>query len=74
MSPHDSSAIGYFIVFEYLFSMNCDWRVGDRVDSWHMPVELRWSNAAYNIDKAVVTESLEDSVARSEEFVRNLQR
>ena len=65
MSPHDSSAIGYFIVFEHLFSMNCDWRAGDRVDSWHMPVELRWSNAAYNIDKAVVTESLEDSVARS---------
>ena len=70
MSPHDSSAIGYFIVFEHLFSMNCDWRAGDRVDSWHMPVELRWSNVAYNIDKTVVTESRGNRVAWSEEFVQ----
>ena len=70
MSPHGSGAIDYFIVSEDLFSTNCNLRVGDRVDSWHMPVELRWSNVAYNIDKAVVTESRENRVAWSEEFVQ----
>ena len=70
MSPHGSSAIDYFIVSEDLFSTNCNLRVGDRVDSWHMPVELCWSNVAYNIDKALVTESRENRVAWSEEFVQ----
>ena len=63
VSPHRSSAIDYFIVSEDLFSTNCNLRVGDRVNSWHMPVELRWSNVADNIDKAVVTESRENRVA-----------
>ena len=55
---------------EDLFWTNCNLRVGDRVDSWHMPVELRWSNVAYNIDKTVVTESRENRDAWSEEFVQ----
>ena len=44
--------------------------MGDSVDSWHIPVELHWTNVAYNIDRAVVTESQEDCVAWSEEFVQ----
>ena len=35
-----------------------------------MPVELRWSSVAYNIDKTVVTESRENRVAWSKEFVQ----
>ena len=70
VSPQGSSAIDYFIVSEDLFSTSCNLRVGDRVASWHMLVELRWSNVAYNIDKTVVTESRENHDAWSEEFVQ----
>ena len=38
--------------------------------TWHIPGELRWSNVAYNIDRAVVTESQEHCDAWSEEFVQ----
>ena len=42
--------------------------MGDRVDSWHMPVELCWNNVAHKIEKPVAAESREERIAWSEEF------
>ena len=65
--PHGSSVINYFLTSEDFFSANL--RVGDRVDSWHMPVELCWNNVAHNIEKPVATESREERIAWSDEFM-----
>ena len=69
MSPHGSSVIDYFLMSEDLFSDKCNLRVGDRVDAWHMPVELCWNNVANGIDKPVATESREERIAWSDEFM-----
>ena len=42
MSPHGRSVIDYFIISEDLFP---ELRVGDRVASWHLPVEFKWKQA-----------------------------
>ena len=69
VSPHGSSIIDYFPMSEDLFSANCNMRVGNRVDSWHMPVELCWNNVVHNIEKPVATESREERIAWSDEFM-----
>ena len=66
---HGSSVIDYFPMSEDLFSANCNMRVGNRVDSWHMPVELCWNNVAHSIEKPVATESRDERIAWSEEFM-----
>ena len=68
VSPHGSSLINYFLKSEDLFLVKCNLRVGDRVDSWHKPVELCWNNVAHNIEKPVATESREERITWSEEF------
>ena len=45
VSPHGSSVIDYFIISEDLFPDHCELRIGDRVDSWHLPVEFKWKQA-----------------------------
>ena len=57
VSPHGSSVIDYFRMSEDLFSANCNLRVGDRVDSWHMPLELCWNNVAHDIEKPAATKA-----------------
>ena len=69
VSPHGSSVIDYFLMSEDLFSDKCNLRVGDRVDAWHMPVELCWNNVVHNIEKPVATESREERIALSDEFM-----
>ena len=68
MSPHGSSVIDYFLMSEDLFSDKCNLRVGDRVDAWHMPVELCWNTVAHSIGKPVATESRGERSAWSDEF------
>ena len=63
MSPHGSIVIDYFLTSEDLFSAKCNLRVGDRVDSWHMPVELCLNNVVHNIEKPVSTDSREERSA-----------
>ena len=47
---------------EDLFSANCNLRVSDRVDSWHMPLELCWNNVAHDIEKPAATKSRDERV------------
>ena len=54
---------------EDLFSANCNFRVGDRIDSWHVPVELCWANVPHKIEKSVATEGREELIAWSDEFM-----
>ena len=68
VSPHGSSVIDYFPMSEDLFSANHNMRVGDRADSWHMPVELCWNTVAHSIGKPVATESRGERSAWSDEF------
>ena len=63
LSPHGSSVTDYFPMSEDLFSANCNLHVGDRIDSWHMPVGLRWTDVVHNIEKPVATESREKRIA-----------
>ena len=60
VSPHGSSVINYFIMSEDLFSANCNLRLSDRVDSWHMPLELCWNNVAHDIEKPAATKSRDE--------------
>ena len=57
MSPHGSSVIDYFPMSEDLFSANCNMRVGDRVDSWHMPVELCWNNVVHSMRNQLLSKA-----------------
>ena len=43
VSPHGSRVIDCFIIPKDSFSIHCELRVGDCVDSWHLPVELNGS-------------------------------
>ena len=69
VSPHGSSFIDYSIMSEDLFSANCNLRLSDRVDSWHMPLELCWNNVAHDIEKPVATKSHGECIAWSDEFM-----
>ena len=60
VSPHGSSFIDYSIMSEDLFSANCNLRLSDRVDSWHMPLELCWNNVAHDIEKPAATKSRDE--------------
>ena len=51
VSPHGSSVIDYFIISEDLFPDHCELRIGDRVDSWHLPVEFKWKQAGRMTDQ-----------------------
>ena len=59
VSPHGSSVIDYFIVSEPLFPSHCELCVGDRVDSWHLPVEFKWKQVGRIADKPAQVESYE---------------
>lgn len=51
VSPNGASVIDYFLIPDVLLT-NFDLRVGDRVDSWHLPVEVTWkkNNDSMNVD------------------------
>ena len=66
VSPHGSSVIDYFIVSEPLFPSHCELCVGDRVDSWHLPVEFEWKQVGRIADKPAQVESYEDCIVWSE--------
>ena len=66
VSPHGSSVIDYFIVSEPLFPSHCELSVGDRVDSWHLPVEFKWKQVGRIADKPAQVESYEDCIVWSE--------
>ena len=57
VSPHGSCVIDYFPMSEDLFSANCNMRVGDRVDSWHMPVELCWNNVVHSMRNQLLSKA-----------------
>ena len=69
VSPHGSSVIDYFPMSEDLFSANHNMRVGDRADSWHMPVELCWNTVAQNTEQPFAAKSQEECIAWSDEFL-----
>ena len=67
VSPHGSSVIDYFIISEDLFPDHCELRIGDRVDSWHLPVEFKWKQAGQMIDQPDQRESYESCIVWSED-------
>lgn len=73
VSPHGCSVIDYFILSDELLLQPHLLRVGDRIDSWHMPVELKLQSSGQ--DKSPVPEEMkgEDRIVWSEDLVQTFK-
>ena len=70
VSPRGSSVIDYFIISEDLFSAPCELRVGNWVDSWHQPVEMKLTKVG-RTDKLAQVENSEECIVWSETCLPN---
>ena len=71
VSPRGSSVIDYFIISEDLFSAPCELRVGNWVDSWHQPVEMKLTKVGQTTDKLTQVENSEECIMWSEACLPN---
>ena len=71
VSPRGSSVIDYFIISEDLFSAPCELRVGNWVDSWHQPVEMKLTKVGRTADKLAQVENSEERIVWSEACLPN---
>eukprot|EP00745_Piridium_sociabile_P008852 TRINITY_DN16023_c0_g1_i11.p1 TRINITY_DN16023_c0_g1~~TRINITY_DN16023_c0_g1_i11.p1 ORF type:complete len:135 (+),score=10.08 TRINITY_DN16023_c0_g1_i11:92-496(+) len=69
VSPHGNSVIDYFIISKELFSSECRLHVGDRVDSWHLPVEYVWKKSVECTSDSTQRENEEECIIWSEDHL-----